>query len=135
MKQRAQLIVVVTFIAFLITACVTTPGGGGVINYSGSWVGSIQDSVAGSGTVSATLTQSGTSIVGTWQAVFAAGTNGGSLSGVVNGSQVILELFPSSVTACPFRVVATGSATSMSGNYAAFNCTGSITGTISMTKQ
>lgn len=102
--------------------------------YAGQWSGTIVDSLAGNGVVSATLTQSGLDIGGTWQATFASGNNGGTAVGAINGSEVVLELYPSNVSTCPFRVVATRSGSTLSGNYAAFNCTGTITGTLSITK-
>lgn len=122
--------------ATVLTACGTsTSGGSASYNHSGSWAGTIQDSVAGTGNVTVSMTQSGSDLAGTWQAVFASGTNGGTAIGVVNGSQVVLELYPSSASACPFNVVATRSGDTLSGNYSAFNCTGTITGTLSITKQ
>ncbi len=90
--------------------------------------------MAGSGTLTATLTQSGNTLGGTWQAVFAAGSNGGSAIGTINGSQVVLELEPSNVLTCPFRVVATRSGTTLAGNYAAFNCLDTVTGTVNISK-
>jgi len=133
MKRTIGIIVVVGLLLGL-SACTS---GTGLIpfNYAGQWSGTIQDSLAGSGVVSATLTQSGTDIGGTWQATFAGGGNGGTAVGAINGSQVILELYPSNVSACPYRVVATRSGSTLSGNYAAFNCTGTITGTLTITKQ
>jgi len=120
--------------AIALTACVSSGGLAGY-NYSGSWAGAIEDSVAGSGSVTVTVTQSGADLAGTWQAVFDSGTNGGSAIGIVNGSQVVLELQPASATACPYNVVATRSGDTLSGNYSAFSCSISITGTLSITKQ
>lgn len=120
--------------ATVLTACGTS-GGSVSYNYGGSWAGTIQDSVAGTGSVTMSMTQSGTDLAGTWQAVFAAGTNGGTAVGVVNGSQVVLELYPSDVSACPYNVVATRNGDTLSGNYSAFNCTATVTGTLSVTKQ
>lgn len=132
--KRFGAIVVVLGMMLALTAC--TSGTGPIaFNYGGQWSGTIQDSLAGNGIVSATLTQSGSDIGGTWQATFAGGGNGGTAVGAINGSQVILELYPSNVSACPYRVVANRSGSTLSGNYAAFNCTGTITGTLTITKQ
>ena len=119
----------------LLASCTSNNGGTAPFSYAGSWSGTIQDSLAGPGTISATLTQSGSDLGGTWQASFTSGSNGGSAVGFVNGNEVLLELHPSSVSACPYNVVATRSGNTLSGNYSAFNGTGTITGTISMTKQ
>jgi len=132
--KRAIGIIVVVGLLIGLSAC--TSGTDFIpFNYAGQWTGTIQDSVAGSGVVSVTFTQSGSDIGGTWQATFAAGSNGGTAVGAINGAQVILELYPSSVSACPYRLVATRSGSTLSGNYAAFNCTGTITGTLAITKQ
>lgn len=126
--------VALVFLAALLGAC--SPSGGSIgFNYSGQWQGPIQDSFAGTGSVTATLTQSGNNLAGTWQASFIDGTNGGSAVGVVNGNQVVIELWPSNVLLCPYNVVANRSGSTISGNYAAFDCTASITGTLQLTKQ
>jgi len=119
-----------TSLVFVLAAC--TSGG---FSYTGSWSGTINDSVAGAGTITASLAQSGSTFAGTWQAVFSSGTNGGSLTGTVNGTSVIVDLEPSSTSACPYNVVASRSGSQLSGNYSAYNCTGTITGTLSITKQ
>ena len=116
-----------------LSAC-TSNGGPSSFNYGGQWSGVIQDSMAGNGTITATLTQSGSNIGGTWQATFLSGVNGGSAVGVINGSQVLLELHPSDVMACPYNVVANRNGSTLSGNYSAFNCTGTITGTVTISK-
>lgn len=132
--KRFSAIAVIVVLLLALAAC--TSGTGPVaFNYAGQWSGTIQDSLAGNGIVSATLTQSGSDIGGTWQATFTGGGNGGTAVGAINGSQVILELYPSNVAACPYRVVATRSGSMLSGNYAAFNCTGTITGTLTISKQ
>lgn len=112
--------------------------GGGVttpFNHSGTWAGTIQDSFAGAGIVGLTMSQSGSNLVGTWQSTFTAGGNGGTLAGVVNGNEVLVELYPSNPSLCPFAVVATRSGSSMNGTYAAFNCVDTVTGTLNVTRQ
>lgn len=121
-------------LAAVLAACGTGTEGTASYNYSGTWTGTMQDSVAGPGTATVTMTQSGSDLAGTWQAVFAQGTNGGSAVGVVNGNEVAMELYPSQATACPYNVVATRSGDTLSGNYAAFNCTESVTGTLTISK-
>jgi hypothetical protein len=124
-----------TLLVFL-TACGGGSGGGTpAFSYSGEWSGTISDSLAGSGTVTLTIVQSGSNVAGTWQATFAGGSNSGNLVGIVDSTQAIFELNPSDPTACPYDVVATRSGSTMTGTYAAFNCTISISGTLSVTKQ
>jgi hypothetical protein len=118
-----------------LAACGGGVGGSTAFNYGGNWSGTIQDSFAGAGTVSLTMTQSGNNLVGTWQATFNSGNNGGSLVGVVNGNEIALELHPSNPNYCPYNVVAQRSGSSLSGTYAAFNCLDVVTGSVSVTKQ
>jgi hypothetical protein len=118
----------------LLGGCVS---GGSVptpFNYGGTWSGSIQDSMAGAGTVALTMSQSGGNLFGTWQATFSNGGNGGTLAGVVNGNEVLVELYPSNPNFCPYAVVATRSGSGMNGTYAAYNCLDTVTGTLNVSK-
>jgi hypothetical protein len=105
--------------------------------FNGTWRGNAQDNVAGAGTFEATLAQTGTRVTGTWRIAFpAAGfENGGSLNGTasVNALQATLE--PSDPTTCPFNLTGNLAGTVLSGTYAAFNCTGTITGSFSATRR
>lgn len=121
-------------LALLLAACGSNTSGSASFDHSGTWTGTIEDSVAGTGSATVTLTQSGSDLAGTWQAIFSEGSNGGSAVGVVNGSEVVLELYPSETSACPYNVVATRSGSTLSGNYSAFNCTASVTGTLTISK-
>lgn len=132
-RVRVWLAVAVTSVA--VSACSSGSGGFGAFSYGGTWSGTIQDSVAGNGTIRVALTQAGTTLVGTWSASFVGSDNGGSLVGLVNGDQVVLELNPSNVYACPYDVVATRSGSTMAGTYAAFDCTGTITGRLTVAKE
>lgn len=118
----------------VLSACTSGGGGPAAFDYSGQWTGTIQDSIAGTGTVSASLAQSGNQLGGTWSATFNAGNNGGSLTGVITGNSVVIELYPSNPSLCPYRVVANRSGSSLTGDYSAFNCSGTITGTLSIHK-
>lgn len=125
-------------IAFLLAACSSpsssnTPGSPG-FNYSGSWSGSIVDSVAGSGSINASMSQSGNTLRGTWSATFAQGSNGGSLVGEVNGSSVVINLVPSNTSSCPYNVVANRNGSSLAGNYAAYDCSQTVTGSLDIQK-
>lgn len=129
-----RLTFLVIALSTLLAACGSSGGGSASFDYSGTWTGTIQDSVAGQGNVTLTMTQNGDDLAGTWESTFAEGTNGGSAVGVVNGNEVVLELHPSQATACPYNVVATRSGDTLSGNYSAFNCTANVTGTLTISK-
>lgn len=105
---------------------------------AGNYRGTVQDSVAGPGTVVVSIAQNGSSLTGTFQTTFqvAANNNSGSLTGTVSGSSVTLTVTPSRTTSCPFTVTATMvTATRLMGTYAAFNCTVAVSGTIDVTQQ
>jgi hypothetical protein len=131
---RVTSLVVGIVLSMSLVACGGT-GGSGSFNYSGSWAGSIQDSIAGTGSVTASMTQSGSNLVGTWAATFVDGNNGGSLVGIINSNSVVIELHPSNPSLCPYNVVANRSGSTLSGNYAAFDCTVTVTGTLNIQKQ
>ena len=102
---------------------------------TGTWTGTIQDSLVGAGTARVTLAQSGSSLSGTWSFTAGADTNSGSLSGSVTGSSLSAMLTPSVPTSCPFQVTATINGNTISGTYAAVNCTVPISGSLSLTRQ
>ena len=103
---------------------------------SGIWAGTLQDSSSGPATALLTITQVGTSLTGTWSvdATSFAGANGGSLFGIVNGSNVSIELRPSDTLTCSFSVTATASGNTITGTYVTFNCTVVLSDTISLTR-
>jgi len=132
---RLAVSIVALALLSLLAACGNTGGGVASFNYSGTWVGTIVDSVGGPGTIVTTMSQSGSDIVGTWQATFASGNNGGILAGLIRTNDVLVELYPSNPALCPYAAVAQRSGSTLSGTYAAFNCTEVVTGTLSITKQ
>jgi len=105
-------------------------------NLTGTWTGTIQDSVAGPGTILLTIAQSGTQLTGTWQTTFGdpANNNGGSLSGTVGGgTSIALVLTASRSQACSYTVAATRDEDNdkhFTGTYASFNCALAQSGTI-----
>ena len=125
--------------ALLLVATIVACGNGGgatAFNHSGSWTGVINDSVAGTGSVTVSISQSGNTLLGTWQATFdAGGVNSGSLEGIIRANDVVIELYPSQAMACPYRIVAQRSGSTLSGTYVAFNCSIEISGSLSVTKQ
>jgi hypothetical protein len=105
---------------------------------TGNYTGTIQDSLAGAGTLQATLSQAGSSLTGTFQTTFANPNNNGSgtISGTVNGTSVTLIITPSVPTACPFNATLTQvSSTQITGTYTALNCTVAESGTVNITRQ
>ena len=108
-----------------------------VLNFAGSYVGTIQDSVAGQGIIALTLAQSGTQLTGTGQTTFAnpANNTSGSIEGEVIGTAATLMLIPSNAQSCPLRATVTLNGNQAAGTYAAFNCPVAFGGTLSLTRQ
>jgi opacity protein-like surface antigen len=104
-------------------------------DYSGQWVGTVSDTVGGVGQGNLTISQSGSQLTGSWQIGFTGGLNSGSLQGTVSGSSVSVQLYPSRPDACPYNLTATRSGDTLTGNYAAYNCSISISGTLTAQKQ
>lgn len=104
---------------------------------SGTWLGTVTAAGFPAGNVRMTIAQSGASLSGTWGTTYQDSTlNGsGSLSGNVAGANVTVVLSPSIPTSCPFNVVATVNGSTMSGTFAAFNCSVTSSGGFSVTKQ
>jgi hypothetical protein len=135
MRHAGQGWLLVVFLALGLAAC----GGGGddTENISGNYQGDIQDSLAGHGTIVASIAQNGTALSGTFQAIFPAADliGSGSLSGSITGSAIALIGTPSDPTDCPFRLTAAVDGDDISGTYAVFNCTVALSGTIDITRQ
>jgi hypothetical protein len=112
-------------------------GGDDGPNLGGTFEGTIQDSVAGTGTLRVTLAQTAADLSGTFQSSFAnpADNDAGAVSGTVSGDRVVLTAVPSDLPICPFRVTGTVQGTRITGPYAAFNCTSALSGSIDVTKQ
>jgi hypothetical protein len=107
------------------------------VDIAGTWKGTVSDSQLGTGTVTATINQSNAVVTGTWAATYtnAANNNNGSLSGTVDGSNVSILLKPSAVNSCGIQLSATSDGKTMSGNYSTVQCTETVTGQISVTRQ
>jgi hypothetical protein len=105
------------------------------LNMSGTWSGGISDSLAGPGTVRFSLSQSGNNVTGTYATAYPIGNGGGSFTGTVAGTSLSGSITQSVAGVCPFTVNANVSGSTMSGTFAAFNCTGVETGSFSVTKQ
>lgn len=136
--MRVKAIISVLVLIGLATGCgssssPTTPS---VISIAGNWSGTLSDNFAGTGRLAFTFAQSSAALSGTWSTTYSdpGYNNGGSLSGSVSGSSVTVTLTPSVPTYCPYNVTGTlNGSTSLSGTYAAFNCSVAVSGTFSAT--
>jgi hypothetical protein len=79
--------------------------------------------VAGTGSLQSTITQSGSTLSGTYSLTFSnpVFSNSGTLSGTVNGSSVSMTATPGNTLICPALDTATlnAAATQITGTYAA----------------
>ena len=107
--------------------------------FDGTWRGPITTNLAGvpPGTANVTLTQDGTAVLGSWATSYPdpSDNGAGSFSGTATGSSLAGILSPSDPDQCPYTVNATASGNQLNGTYAAFDCTVSFGGTLSLTKQ
>ena len=108
-------------------------------SFNGTWTGPITSNFPGipPGTATTTISQTGSSLSGTWATVYPDPTfnSSGSFSGTASGMSLSGTLSPSDPTDCPYTINATVSGNLMSGTYATFNCTLAVSGSISLTKQ
>jgi hypothetical protein len=129
--------IVVGVVSFQSAACGSNPSSPSSTSIAGTWTGSINDSLVGAGSVRITFNQSGSGLSGTWSTSFANGVlnNGGSLTGSMNGSNIAATLAPSNPLECPYNVTATRNGNTITGTYAAFNCTVAVSGSVNVTKE
>jgi len=132
--RRLRLAVVVAALV-AAAACGSSTAPSAPVNIAGSWKGTVADSQLGNGTVTATINQSNNAVVGSWAAQYtnAANNNSGSLQGTTDGSNVTITL--SVPNSCSILLTATSDGKTMSGSYITVNCTETVTGQISVTKQ
>ena len=140
MKANVVKLFTVVALALIVSACSgdspTSPTGSSTASVQGTWSGTITNSeYGGRGPARVTVSQTGSSLSGTWYAMGPYGADSGSLTGSVSGSAVSITLSPSDPTNCPTKVTAIVSGTSMSGTYAAFNCAAPLSGGVTLTKQ
>jgi hypothetical protein len=124
-------------VALVLGGCGSSSTSPSSVSLGGNYVGNVSDSVNGAGTALMTLEQNGASVTGTYSVQYAAGTASGSLNGTTNGASLSGTLQPSNPTLCPSNVTATigNGGSNLSGTYAAFNCTGSESGTFNVNRQ
>ena len=107
-------------------------------NLAGTWTGTVQDNIAGVGTILFTFSQSDAKVTGTWQSTFAesANNNGGTLSGTVGDPAIALVLTSTRSQACSFTVAANrDDENHFTGTYAAFDCARIESGSLDVTRQ
>lgn len=122
--------------AALLAGCASSPPDTTPFSYTGTWSGSIDDSIGGRGSTTMHITQSGSDLAGTWQAMFGGGHGiGGTLTGLIVGQEVEIELLPAAAGSCPHAGVGQRSGNTLSGTYEAYNCSVTVTGTFDVTKQ
>jgi hypothetical protein len=138
----------VTACLLVVTAChkpsPAAPEMPATLPLTGSWTGTIVDSVAGSGTVRLTIAQSTLGVTGDWMTTFQdAGHNKvGELSGTPINASIIFFLKPTPpASLCgnatydgTMNVTGTFTSTHLTGHYVILTCTGVITGTIDAIK-
>ena len=127
--------VVLLLISTLSCGLPVGPGSTSTNAMDGTWVGTTTDNLGASANIRATMSQSGASLSGTWVSTNSSNTNGGMLSGSVNGSSLSVTLTPSIATACPLSVTATVNGSQLIGTYAGVSCTVAVKGSITLTKQ
>lgn len=141
--MKSGSILALVFVTMLGSGCgssaPTTPS---VQSIAGNWNGTITTTTpAGqpNGNVAFTIAQTGSTLSGTWSTTYPtspASNNAGSLTGSLSGSGATFTLSPSNPTNCPYSATAALSgSSSMSGTFAAFNCTIAVAGSFSVTKQ
>ena len=125
-------------ILLVLTLALLGCSGGDDPNLTGTWTGTIQDSVVGTGTALFTFSQTDTNVNGTWQFTFSnpASNSGGTLSGTAGDPEIALTLFASQSQACSFTVVASfDDDDHVTGTYTAFNCTLLQSGSLDINRQ
>jgi len=125
-------------IVLVLTLALLGCSGDDESDLTGTWTGTIQDSVAGTGTVLFTFSQTGTTVSGTWQFTFQNPVNnsGGNLSGTADDPQIALTLFAAQPQACSFTVAAEfDDDDHFTGTYTGFNCTLLPSGSLDVHRQ
>jgi hypothetical protein len=120
-SSRLRVVLIILSLAATIN-CSSSPSSPSTPNMTGTWVGTETDTVAGVGSLQATVSQSGTTLSGTYSLTFSNGifSNSGALNGTVNGLNVSMTATPTSTTICPATNTATlnDAATQITGTYA-----------------
>ena len=125
-------------IVLALTLALLGCSGGDEPSLTGTWTGTVQDSLAGTGTALFTFSQTGTNVNGTWQFTLQnpANNSRGNLSGTAGDPAIALTLFAAQSQACSFTVVANFDGNDhFTGTYTAFNCTILPSGSLDVHRQ
>ena len=132
-SYRTSIRPLVSLLAFLFLAIACGPNPTQPSSLAGTWTGTVVSNILGNVAIQLTLTQSGSSIAGTFaQTVPGASTSFGStLTGSINGSAVTLVL---AFNPCTRTWTGTWSGTTLSGTYVASGACGNMdSGTFTVT--
>jgi len=129
-------------LACLMCACVVIGCSDEGPLLTGHFRGVVQDSLAGSGTLTITIVQDGQALRGTWQRVFADPANNteGNLTGTIQNPSdphpsISMLLQPANATSCPLQITATlRTPAEMIGTYTSVNCGHAVNGTLDVTR-
>ena len=109
---------------------------------TGSWTGTLQDSLAGRGTLVLNISQTAKQLTGTWQSTFpdAQYNNGGTLSGTGPGQDLMITMVWSTAQpgACSFTVTAmldTNDEDHFTGTYVPLSCGQPESGSLDVTRR
>src|ERR1700683_2638965 len=127
MPDRLRVVLIILTIAVAVSCGTTSPS----TPLSGTWAGTLTDSVYGAGTFTSTITEIGTNLTGSYTDTFPKLLIAGTVEGTVNGSSVTLTITPPS-GGLPCAATETGTLNStnpsVSGTYASLStCTGTQT--------
>ena len=135
MPDRLRAALIILTIALAVSCGTTSPS---TPPLSGTWAGTLTDSVYGAGTFTSTIAEEGTSLAGSYTDTFPKLVIAGTVNGTVNGSSVTLTITPPSgglICVATETGTLNSTNTSVSGTYASLStCTGTqTTGTFSGT--
>jgi hypothetical protein len=130
--SRLRDLVAVAVVGLILAGCSATAPS----SVAGTWTGSLVDALAGPATLQYTLSQSGSSLTGTWSSKFPAAANPvtGTLAGTLSGSTVTLILAINN-SSCQESVTGTVSGPTMTGTYSDDNCGAGDGGTFTLQLQ
>jgi hypothetical protein len=123
-------LLIVGALAGLLSACGSAPTGPtGPPSIAGSWSGPASDTYGGRGTITFSLTQSGTNVTGYWLAVSddASVSIGGLVVGSMNGASFRATLTPGDPLVCSYAAKGSIWGVNLNGTLSAVNCSESIT--------
>jgi hypothetical protein len=119
-----------------LAGCGSSPASPSNTSLNGTYSGAVQDSINGVGTLSAALAQNGSSVTGTYSVAYPVGNSSGSFTGSFGSGNLTGVLAPSNPLLCSSNLtgVVSQDGTTITGNYASFNCTGSESGNFTIVR-